>query len=296
MRPPLACIVILALAGCQDTVGGQEPIGGQVDSEAELQRYLRRLALDLSGAGPTEDELAEQTAQLAAAGNTAAARGALVDELMQRPAFSARWIEELEGSIFGGNTVETQYATVCGIIRGTDPACLSCAEADPCACSCPAIGLLRDERARLRSSADDLASGVATSTIERNYAGAIGYFALAGAPEARVRIVFDDFLARQAEADEVENGRAMILGSLVPGAPAGLLFHRHGASYDDLVDILFDSEVYREAVVRRVFERYLAREPSAAELTYFTSTLDAAEPDARALVRAVVSSREYFAQ
>jgi hypothetical protein len=49
-------------------------------------------------------------------------------------------------------------------------------------------------------------------------------------------------------------------------------------------------------MVRRVFERYLARSPSANELAHFVSTLDANDPDARGLVRAVVSSREYFAQ
>jgi hypothetical protein len=88
----------------------------------------------------------------------------------------------------------------------------------------------------------------------------------------------------------------MIVGSLFPGSPAGLLFHRYGSSYADLVDIVFDSEVYREAMVRRVFDRYLSRSPTSVELAHFVSTLDATDPDARDLVRAVLSSREYFAQ
>jgi hypothetical protein len=45
-----------------------------------------------------------------------------------------------------------------------------------------------------------------------------------------------------------------------------------------------------------VFERYLARSPQPNELAYFLSTLDANDPDARGLVRAVASSREYFDQ
>jgi hypothetical protein len=128
---------------------------------------------------------------------------------------------------------------------------------------------------------------------------ATAYFALAGSPEARVTALFDDFLARTAEADEVENGRAMVIGSLLPASPAGLMFHRLGATYADLIDIVFDSEVYREAIVRRVFERYLARSPSAAELAHFVAAVNAkqaTDPDARDVVRAVVSSREYFAQ
>jgi len=74
------------------------------------------------------------------------------------------------------------------------------------------------------------------------------------------------------------------------------MFHRHGKDYAELIDIIFDSEVYRESMVRRVFTRYLAREPSSIELAHFTATLDANAPDMRDLVRAVVSSREYFEQ
>jgi hypothetical protein len=150
------------------------------------------------------------------------------------------------------------------------------------------------ERANLRLVPVDFADGVSSSVLERQYANAAGYFALAGAPDTRVRTLFDDFLSRPAEADEIENGRSMIFGAIIPGSPAGLLFHRHGASYADLVDIMFSSEVYRESIARRAFQRYLQREPNSIELAHFTSTLDAAEPDLRSVVRAVVSSREYF--
>jgi hypothetical protein len=151
-----------------------------------------------------------------------------------------------------------------------------------------------DERAALRLAPVDFADGVASSVIERQYAQSFGYFALTGSPDTRVSALFEDFLSRPAEADEIANGRSMIFGALIPGSPAGLLFHRHGANYTDMLDIVFTSEVYREAIVRRTFDRYLQRQPSSIELAHFTSTLDAAEPDLRDVVRAVVSSREYF--
>ena len=78
--------------------------------------------------------------------------------------------------------------------------------------------------------------------------------------------------------------------------PIALMFHRHGANYADMIKIIFESEVYREAMVRRAFERYLARSPSSPELAHFTTTLSATDPDMRPVVRAVVSSREYFEQ
>jgi hypothetical protein len=287
---------LLCLAACDETVPAGKPVGTTVATEAEIQRYLRRAYLDLSGAVPTEAELTSQTARLRDEGNTPAVRGALVDELLAGEEFAKVWIEELENGIFGGNTLEQQYAFVCGIVRGTDPACSSCSATDSCACTCASVAPFAAERTDLRTTAADLRAGKKTASIERRYARASGYFVLAGSPEGRVRALFDDFLSRTAEPDEIENGRSMIFGAIFPNAPAGLMFHRHGSSYDDLIDIVFDSEVYREAIVRRVFERYLARSPKPAELAHFLTTLDAADPDARGLVRAVASSKEYFEQ
>ena len=287
---------LLCLAACDETIPAGKPVGTTVDTEAELQRYLRRAYLDLSGAVPTEAELTSQTTRLRDGGNTPTVRGALVDELLGGAAFAKVWIEELENGIFGGNTLEQQYAFVCGLVRGGDQSCSTCTQTDSCACSCTSITSYNTERTDLRTTAADLRAGKHTSSIERRYAKAAGYFVLAGSPEGRVRSLFDDFLSRTAEPDEIENGRAMIIGAIFPDAPAGLMFHRHGSTYDDLLDIIFDSEVYREAIVRRVFERYLARAPRPDELAYFLTTLDANDPDARGLVRAVVSSREYFEQ
>ena len=291
---PIVCA--LGVAACGQTVGGNKPVGKTEDTDAQLQHYLRRAYLDLSGHGPSDTELDDATARLRTANNTAASRGALVDDLMAKDAFASVWAGELENAIFGGNSVDQQYTLVCGIVRGTTPACMTCIASDACSCPCPQLQALDTERTGLRASAQDFLAGTQSSVIEQRYAMASGYFALATTPEARVKALFDDFLARTAEADEIENGRAMVLGSLIPGSPAGLLFHRLGASYADLIDIVFHSEVYREAMVSRVFERYLARSPNAVELAYFVSTLDATAPDARSLVRAVVSSREYFAQ
>jgi hypothetical protein len=294
VRTTLAMLLV-CLAACDDTVGGQKPVGGTVDTEAQIQRFLRRAYLDLSGKVPTDDQLTTSTTRLRDAQNTPTARAALVDELIAQDTFPKVWIEELENGIFGGNTLDQQYAFVCAIVRGS-PDCLSCTEGDSCLCTCPSMLQFNAERTDLRKTSADFASGAKTSALERRYAKAAGYYVLAGSPEGRVRTLFDDFLSRPAEPDEIENGRGMILGSLVPGAPAGLMFHRHGTSYTDLLDIVFTSEVYREAMVRRAFERYLARTPSSPELGYFVSTLSATEPDARPLIRAVVSSREYFAQ
>lgn len=289
-------IPLLCLAACEHTVDDQKPVGGHTDSEAEVERYVRRAYLDLSGRPPSDADLQATTVRLREQDNTAAARATFADELIAADAYATLWVEELENSIFGGNKLADQYAFVCGIIRGGDRGCDSCSQMDSCKCACSILPALDAERTDLMKATADFKANVATSDIERRYAMATGYFILAGEPEGRVRALFDDFLSRPAEPDEIENGRSMIFGAIFPGSPAGLLFHRHGSNYADLIDIVFGSEVYREAIVRRVFGRYLAREPSSLELAHFVTTLDATKPDMRSLVRAVLSSREYFDQ
>jgi len=288
-------MLLMCFAACDDTVAGQKPVGGTVDTEAQIQRFLRRAYLDLSGKPPSDADLSASTTRLRDAGNTPTARAALVDDLVAAEAFSKVWVEELENAILGGNTLEQQYTFLCAIARGA-PDCRSCTESDSCLCTCAPVAQFGTERTDLRKTTADFGSGMKSSAIERRYAMAVGYYALTGAPENRVKTLFDDFLARPAELDEIENGRGMIIGALARGAPAGLMFHRHGSNYADLIDIVFTSEVYREAMVSRAFQRYLARAPNPTELAYFVSTLDATAPDARPLIRAVVSSREYFAQ
>jgi hypothetical protein len=284
------------LAACDNTVGDQKPVGGTTDTEAEVQRYVRRAYLDLSGRPPSDADLNATTVRLRDAGNTAAVRASFVDERIATDDYAKVWVEELENGILGGNTLEQQYLFLCSIVKNGDNSCDTCTQTDPCKCACGILPTLDAERTDLMKATADFKSNMATSEIERRYAMAVGYFALSGTPEGRTIALFDDFLSRPAEPDEIENGRAMIVGAIFPGSPAGLMFHRHGSNYADMIDIIFDSEVYRESMVRRVFNRYLAREPSSLELAHFVTTLDATKPDQRGLVRSVLSSREYFEQ
>jgi len=209
--------VLCLLVACNDTQSGNQPVGGQVDSAAAVERYVRHATLDLSGSPPADADLQATAGQLRGQGNTAAARGTFVDGLIANAAFPKTWIEELENGIFGGNTLDNQYALICSILRSSTQDCLSCTAADSCTCTCPEIAPLLTERTQLRMNASDLGGGTASSAIERRYALAEGYYALAGSPEGRVKNLFTDFLARTAEPDEIENGRAMILGQIIPG-------------------------------------------------------------------------------
>src|SRR5262249_4130300 len=140
---------LLGLASCGGTVDGQKPIGGTVDTDAEIQRYLRRAYLDLTGKAPTDDELATSTTRLRDQHNTPSSRGASVGDLIALPAFSKVWTEELENNVFGGSTLADQYALICGIIRSMVQACNTCTSSDSCSCSCGPLPTYLAERQNL---------------------------------------------------------------------------------------------------------------------------------------------------
>jgi len=289
-------------AACTDTVSGVVPVGGDEPSAAELERFARRLHLDLTGLTPPEEFVTGARSRLESDGNTAGVRGALVDELLVSEDWARSFWAELENGAFGGETIDDQYDFVCGIIRGNNAACVSCpppVDGDPCAgCSCEPLVYYVADRDQVTAAIDDFLAGDATTgALERAVATAVIYRATFGDAATLATALFEQFLGRPAEPEEARNAGAMIIGALLgPEWPAGLLFHRHGSSYADLVDIVFQSEVYREAVVTRTFGRYLGRPPSAAELRHFVNQLDEDDPDVRDVVRAVASSREYFEQ
>ncbi len=299
----LALLPVVA-GGCERREEGLAPVGGSEATLSQKERFVRRPHLDLTGSAPGEDAVTRALERLDAEGNTAAARRALADELLAGREFAEAYVAELENRLFVGRSVADAYQQLCGIFRN-DPACQSCGppqDSDLCtSCTCAPITRLVDERTQVLASVDDLAAGTATGIIERRWGGALAYRAFLGAPETVATAVFDDFLLRAPEPDELRNAAAMITGSLLgPDQPAGLLFHRHGGSVEDFIDIVFESEVYREAVVNAVFLRYLGRAAGTAELVHFAGlarpSSDAEAPDARTVIREVVASREYFDQ
>jgi hypothetical protein len=294
---PLFVAAVAAGACSRDE--GNHPVGGSDVSVLEQQRFLRRMHLDLGGVAPSDDVEAAALERLGAEGNTAATRGAMARELIDQASFATVFVTELESRAFEGDSVEARYAFMCAVQRQSPPCtqCVSSQPDDPCSndCACNELDQFSAERDDLMKTRDDFAAGASTASIERRYARTQGFqFPLA--PEGVADLLFETFLGRPVEPDEERNTVAMIFGALIPGTPAGLLFHRHGSSYQDLIDIVFAAEAYREAAVDRVFMRYLGRRGKPAELRHFAAGFDAADPDLRAVIAAVVSSQEYFQQ
>ena len=293
----LSAILLTLCCGCGQTVDGITPVGGEQPSEAELRRFMRRLHLDLAGTAPDDTYLDDAVARLLA-DSTAAGRAAIADELLAQQEFADTYVAELENRVFGGQSAESRYQQLCGVVRVVVPECMQCPlNGDTCGdCACAPIVTYVGERDVILTSAADLAAGTPTGTLERRYASTIAFRSFFNTPNTLAVGYFDVFLGRPAELDEMDNAAAMLQGALLPGSPAGVLFHRHGSDMTDFIDILFSSENYREAVVIGVFQRYLGRRPTGVELSHFSASVDSSSPDALGVIRAVTSSREYFEQ
>jgi hypothetical protein len=297
----LACSLVALLGGaaCDQTVDGNQPVGGDTATPAEIERFSRRLHLDLTGATAADDYVADARSRIETTGNTTSMRRTLADELLAAPEFADVFVTELENRVYGGETADQRYDFLCAIIRD-DPPCDTCgppgAGQNLCeGCSCQILTDLAAERATIAAARADLAGGMSTGAIERRYAESLAFRALAGGSQNIAASVFEAFLGHPGQAEEIAGGAAMVDGIVFQqGAPAGLLYHRHGSNFMDFIDIVFDDEVYREAIVIRSFERYLGRTPTPVELRYFAATIDAANPDLRSVVLAITSSREYF--
>jgi hypothetical protein len=297
---PRVTWVLLVIAGataCSSRTTGLKPVESGSSSALQRERFLRRLHLDLTGAGPSAEQLTAGLGALAAA-DTPAQRASIADTLLAAPAFGATFVGELENRVLSGETLLARYNLICASLRNFDVPCQSCpqpTDGNLChACECASVKQMGEEHALLSRAASDMSSGTATSTIERRYAASLMFQYSFGEPAAIASNMFERFLGRAPTADEARNAAQLTYGQAQQ--LRGLLFQRHGASYDDLVDILFTSESYRESIVDATFLRYLGRDASPDELRHFSAALDPAKADLRPVIRAVVSSREYLAQ
>jgi hypothetical protein len=293
--------VALLIAGCSDKVSHVQPVGGAAGSALHEERYLRRLFLDLTGAGPTDDQLAAAKKTLSDGADSAAARGAVVDTVLALPGFATNWVAELTNRVLAGQQLTDSYSLICASYRNFIVACQTCPmPSDPQAslcssCDCAEVKQLWQEEQDLESAPQKLALGLTTSEIERLYGGSyLMQYSFADG-NALADAMFQSFLAKKTSDDERRN--ASMISQAQPGSGNhGVLFHRYGGSFGDLVDIVFSSERYREGTVESVFTRYLGRAPTPVERAHFVAGLDASKPDVRPVIKAVVSSTEYFAQ
>jgi len=125
----------------------------------------------------------------------------------------------------------------------------------------------------LQSAAQDYANGVINirqlqSKMINNYF----YDQINMGADNFVISSFQHFLDRNPTLDEQSNGVSMVNGN------NAVLFLQAGASRDDYLSILFNSDDYFEGAVVRIYTDYLLRSPSSVEMSVaalkYRNTLD----------------------
>jgi hypothetical protein len=100
---------------------------------------------------------------------------------------------------------------------------------------------------------------------------------------------FTFYLGRYPTLEELEQGKKMV------DSRQAVLFLQNGANKQDFLNIFFNSPHYKEGVIRRLFKRFLYREPNAAELERYLVNL-AEDKAYQELFVALFSSEEYYRQ
>lgn len=97
---------------------------------------------------------------------------------------------------------------------------------------------------------------------------------------------YQNYLFRYPDSAEVANGSAMVDGN------SSIAFYQHGQSKMDYINIFFHSNDYYEGQVRFIFKLYLFREPTSAEIAFY-SNIYKSTGDYKQLQLAVFSLDEY---
>lgn len=98
---------------------------------------------------------------------------------------------------------------------------------------------------------------------------------------------FQHFLLRYPTQAELEEGKKM-----VDGFEAALLL-QSGSSKQDFITILFNSDNFKEGMVRKLFMRYLFRNPTNEELYLFTSLYRTSGSSYKELTKTIMITDEY---
>jgi len=100
---------------------------------------------------------------------------------------------------------------------------------------------------------------------------------------------FTFFLGRYPTEEELEESKKMV------DSRNAVLFLQTGSHKQDFLDIFFASQNYKEGLIRRLFSRYLFREPSSYERDIYIERLSD-DREYKELLIALFSSDEYYRQ
>ena len=262
MRKTLFALLVLFIASCSknnDEIikGNTPPPDGTIDS-ATIDIYINKVYVNLIGREPIGNEKAQASALLKQHNFSEVDRTQFLDAFFTKPEYNRNLYNivrieylnnldsmEIEGEIGLYEYLQTQpeYAAYYDVIEA----------------ELVRMHAMRTVVSDMNSGALDYRNMLKRCTY--NYF----YDQINMGAENYVVSTFQNYLFRYPTQSELENGKNMINGS------NATLFLQIGNSKQDYTDIFFDSDDYYEGQARYLFIKYMFREPSSAEVSYYAN-------------------------
>lgn len=262
MRNTLFALLLLLVASCTKTVDevikdNVPPPDYTIDSSA-IDIYINKVYVNLVGREPIGGERVQASATLKQNNFSIADRGAFLDDLLAKPEYN-RNLYNIVRIEYLNNLDSMEIEQNIGLYEylQTQPEYAAFYQT------------IEDELVKMRAMRTvltDLNTGILDfKGMLKRCTNNFFYDQINMGAENFVVSTFQNYLFRYPTDSELENGVNMINGA------NAVLFLQTGNSKQRYVDIFFDSNDYYEGQVRYIFVKYLFREPTSAEVSYFAN-------------------------
>jgi len=284
----LSLLALFFFSGCKTktwevvevkkTITGADPTA----SIYQIEAYIYNIYIGLTGRKPTSAEFASARQSLIASQANRVARGSFIRQIVFMDEFYYNLYNLMRKDLLeDADTSEISYEYSVALGRLSDTIYAS---------SWPRYLEIKKQYEDIMRIPQDLKdTTIGMSGLYRRGTDNDLYDQINMGSENFIVSCFTFYLGRYPTFEELESGKKMV------DSRQAVFFLQNGANKQDFLDIFFSSPHYKEGLIRRLFKRFLYREPTAPELEKYLVNL--AEDQAyQELFVALFSSDEYYRQ
>jgi hypothetical protein len=284
----LSLLALFFFSGCKtktwEVVDVKKNITGADPTASiyQIEAYIYNIYIGLTGRKPTSAEFASARQSLIASQANRVARGSFIRQIVSMDEFYYNLYNLMRKDLLeDADTSEISYEYSVALGRLSDTIYAS---------SWPRYLEIKKQYEDIMRIPQDLKdTTIGMTGLYRRGTDNDLYDQINMGSENFIVSCFTFYLGRYPTFEELESGKKMV------DSRQAVFFLQNGANKQDFLDIFFSSPHYKEGLIRRLFKRFLYREPNAAELEKYLVNL--AEDQAyQELFVALFSSDEYYRQ
>ena len=284
----LAFISVFCLSSCKTktyeihevgkTITGADPTA----SIYQIEAYVYNIYIGLTGRKPTQSEFYAARQALINSQANRVARGSFIRQVVYMDEFYYNLYNLMRKDLMeDADTSEIREEYQDAVARSIDTTYQS---------AWPKYAEMKKQYEDIINIPNDLkATNIGMTGLYRRGTDNDIYDQINMGSENFVVSCFTFYLGRYPTLEELDQSKKMV------DSRQAVLFLQNGANKQDFMNIFFSSPHYKEGVIRRLFKRFLYRDPSAAELERYLVNL-AEDKAYQELFVALFSSDEYYRQ